>query len=134
MAYATTADAGFRITTVTHSGSQIKGAVRATMEKIVEREILQCEAENTPISRPVDRIDARTVFTFLDGSGRVAETVAAANCVTNFTEADGGSGSVTHGPMLANGYTATFARNQGGHQYEQEFVFQGTALTDTLSF
>jgi hypothetical protein len=134
MAYATTADAGFRITSVTHNAVQLKGAVRATVERIVEREILQSEAENTPVSRPLDRLDARAVFAVLDGSGLIGHAATAGNCVVNFSEADGGSGAVTVGPMLANGWTGNFARNQGGHQYEQEFVFQGNALTETLTF
>jgi hypothetical protein len=104
------------------------------MEKIVEREVLQAEEENTPVSRPVDRVDARTVFAVLDGSSMIAESTAAANCITEFKAADAGSGSVTHGPMVANGYVPTMGRNQGGFRFEQEFVMEGTSLTETLTF
>lgn len=134
MAYATTADAGFRIASLTHAGNQLKGAVRATLEKIVDDEPLAAEAENTPISRPVDRLDARCVFGFLDGSSAIGHAAAAGNCVANFTAADGGAGSATFGPMLARNITANMSRNQGGHQWEQEFRFQGTSLTETISF
>ena len=134
MAYATTADAGFRISSTKHGTTTLQGAVRATLEKVIDREILQATTENTPTARPVDRIDARVTYGFLDGSSCIAETVAAANCIVAFTEADGGSGSVTVGPMVVGGWTATMARNQGGHQWEQNFEFQGTALTETISF
>lgn len=134
MAYVTTADAGFRISTLKFGATTLLGAIRATLEKIVEREVLQAEEENNPTARPVDRIDARAVYGILDGSSVIAETATPANCVANFKEADGGAGSVTLGPMLGGGWTANMARNQGGHQWEQEFNHEGTVLTETISF
>jgi len=136
MAYATTADAGFRIATngLKHGSSTLTGGIRSTLEKIINREILQSEEENTPVSRPVDLVDCRVIHEFLDGSSFIDEGTAAANAIANFTTAGGGSGAVTLGPTVAGGFTATMARNQGGHQYQQEFLMEGTALTDTVSF
>ena len=134
MAYVTTGDAGFRISALKFGATTLLGAIRATLEKIIEREVLQAEEENTPVARPVDRIDARAVYGILDGSSVIDETAAPANCVADFKEADGSAGSVTIGPMVAGGWTANLARNQGGHQWEQEFQMEGVALTETISF
>jgi hypothetical protein len=135
MAYATSGDAGFRIATdgLSHNNNSLSGGLYSSHEKIVEREAIKSEEENNPTARPVDAIDCRVLFRVLALSDVISEAAAAGNCVTSFKAADGGSGSVTHGPMVAGGYVHTAGRNQGGHNIEQEFLHQGTALTETIS-
>lgn len=135
MAYATSGDAGFRIATsgLAHDGNALKGGLYSSHEKIVEREPIKSEEENNPTARPVDGVDCRVLFRCLGLADVISESASAGNCVTSFKAADGGSGSVTHGPMVAGGYVLTAGRNQGGFNVEQEFLHQGTALTETIS-
>ena len=68
--YATEANAGFRISGfLWNSVAKCLGRVRATIEKIVEREVLQADTNNTPTSRPVNVLDARSTLEFLDQTG-----------------------------------------------------------------
>ena len=137
MAYATPADAAFRIAAngLKHGTAVQKGGLGTIFEKSVERGLLRSEADNTPISTPVSLITARVVHEFLDGSGVLAESATAANCTALFTAGDAGSGSVVIGPMLPGGWTLTGRSDgNGGWATQQEHTFQGSALTETITY
>lgn len=131
MAYASEADAGHRITSITHGGTELKGPLGVTLEKVVEREVRQAGANNAPVSRPVAFLDARVTARFLDTAGGISETAAAASLVANFTDGAGDAGSVTMGPLKAGSIRHTMERNQGGFAVEQDFELEGATLTYT---
>lgn len=126
MAYVNEADAGFRFTALTHGAAAILGRIRAAVNKIIGREVIQADGNNFPVSRPVDNIDARVVAGYLDFSGSIAESVASANLTLSLTEADGGSGSLVVGKMLGSSVDTTMARRMGGFLAEQTFELEGT--------
>lgn len=132
MAWAAEKDSGFRQTAVAHDGTTLAGARNAVFEKIIDDEVIAVEENNTPMSRPVDRIDARSVVRIADLAGKRAESATAGNLVSSFTAADGGSGSITFGPLVPRGFTIAQDRNIGGHYLEQEYRMEGSALTETV--
>lgn len=137
MAYATEGDAAFRIAAngLKHGSAVLTGGLGTTVEKTVARGLIKSEEHNTPISTPVDMIEARVVHEFLDGSSVIDEDTAAASCSSLFEAADAGSGSVVIGPMVANGWTCNGRSDgNGGWAFQQEFSFQGDALTETITF
>jgi hypothetical protein len=137
MAYATSADAAFRIATngLKHGTAVQKGGLGTLFEKSVERGLIKSDAENTPISTPVSMITARVVHEFLDGSSVLGEGTTAANCTALFTAGDAGSGSSVIGPMVPGGWTLTGRSDgQGGWAMQQEHTFQGSALTETITY
>lgn len=131
MAYSTEADAGFRVTALKHGSTSMGGPLQSTHEKIVDDEAIKAGAANNPVARPVDAIDARVVYRFHDIADVMAETTSPANCTTELTAADGGSGSFVHGPMAPRGYVNQNGRNQNGFYVEQEHRHAGSALTET---
>ena len=134
MAYTDEANAGFRITEFKHGSTAVAGMVRAVIEKIINREVIKADANNAPVARPIDEIDARVTAEFLDASAGFSETAAAASIVATFSQADGSSsGSVTVGPMRAGSITHTMARNQGGHATQQVFEMEGSTLTYSVT-
>jgi len=130
MAYVTTSDAGFRLTTTSGLATWI-GKIRMLFEKLVEREIIQADAENTPTERPVDLLDARVVVETLDAAMGVSEGASAANLTANFTTADGGSGSLVMGPLVGSGVQHDKSRRTGGFRHQQTLEMKGSALTYT---
>jgi len=133
MAYVTEADAGFRITGFTHGATTILGRLRAFVQKLIDREVIQADGNNVPIIRPPDTIDARAVLAFLDMPGHISHSAAAANLVIDMTQADAGAASLTVGKMVASGVDNTMQRRMGGFAAEQVFELEG-ALTYTPSF
>ena len=95
--YASEANAGFRITKLIALGNTFDGMVRLLLEKVVQREPLMADAHNSPVSRPVDELDARATVDALSQGAGVMETTAAGNLVETFTEAGGGTGGITMG-------------------------------------
>lgn len=131
MSYATEANAGFRASSWLHGSTAIVGKVECALEKDVVREPIRADANNVPISRPVDEIDARATLTALDNACAIAETASAANLTINATEANGsGTAGVVLGSMLAGSVQHTQRRRMGGHTVSQVFELQG-ALTYT---
>lgn len=130
MAYVNTGDAGFRMTTTSGLATFI-GKIRMMLEKLIEREVIQADAENTPTERPVDLIDARVVVETLDANMAVSEGTSAANLTSNFTTADGGSGSLVIGPLVGSGVQHEKARRMGGFRHQQTLEMKGSALTYT---
>jgi len=136
MAWATAADSGFRITGFTFDPSgtpvTILGRIRAFVQKIIDREVLQYDGDNFPSARPVDSKDARAVLAFAAMEQFISETVAAKNLKIDFTAADGGAGSITIGKMLPGSVDFTMQRRMGGFMAEQTFELEGD-LTLTVS-
>lgn len=130
MAYSAEANAGFRITSFLFNATAILGRVRALIEKIIVREVIQADANNTPTSRPVDEIDARVTLDFLDNSGGISHATAAANTTTAYSEAGGSSASVIIGAMVPGSITHNWGRKMGGFGVQQVFELEG-ALTYT---
>ena len=131
MAYTTEANAGFRASSWLHGSTAFLGKVECVVEKIVEREPLMADANNVPISRPVDVIDARATLTFLDNAGALVETVTSANLTVNASEANGSAtAGVVIGKMLPGSVTHVQRRKMGGYSIAQIFELEG-ALTYT---
>ncbi|HYG78681.1 MAG TPA: hypothetical protein VEK08_27015 [Planctomycetota bacterium] len=129
MAYSNEANAGFRITGTSGLGTYL-GNIRALIEKIIVREELKADANNHPVSRPVDDIDARVTVEFLDNSGGISHTAAAANLTMSYSEGNGGAASVIIGALVAGSIRHNWGRKQGGFGVQQENELQG-ALTYT---
>jgi len=132
MAYIDEKDSGFRLTSFAHSAASILGKLRVSVDDIVNREVIQADGNNYPVSRPVDEIDMRVVVAFLGLDSEVAASAAAANLVIGFTEADGGSATLTIGKMLAGSISNIMGRRMGGFSAEQTFEQEG-ARTKTWS-
>lgn len=131
--YATEANAGFRITAFKFNGvgGQL-GRVRANIEKMVEREVIAADGNNTPTARPINVLDARMTAEFLDQAGALSEASAAANTEFDYTEANGTAASVIVGAMLPGTVRHNWGRNMGGFGVAQDLELQG-ALTYTPS-
>lgn len=125
MAYSTEANAGFRLTT-TSGLATVLGKIAALIEKVVDREPIQADGNNFPVSRPVDAIDARVTVESLDQSMATSETAAAANLTVNYSQAGGGTASVIVGALLASGVQHTMRRRMGGFAAQQTYELQGT--------
>lgn len=131
--YANEANAGFRITGfLWNSVAKCLGRVRASIEKIVEREVIQADGNNTPTSRPVNVLDARGTLEFLDQAGGLSHTTAAALAEFDYTEANGSAGSIQIGNMLMSSVHHNWGRNMGGFGIGQDMELEG-ALTYTVS-
>jgi len=130
MAYSDASNAAFRLTTVTHGGTELAGALGCTIRKIVDRAILKADKDSTPISRPINLIDAIADITFLDQSGPIAHGASVGNIVATFSTGAGGSGSITIGGMVAGSVTHNLGEGPGKN-VSQEFLFQGSSLTYT---
>ena len=131
MSFSTEANAGFRITGFTHNATALLARIRCLLEKLVIREAIRADANNTPVSRPVDELDARVSLDFLDNSGAISHTAASANITENYSEAGGSSGSIIMGPMVAGSVTHNHGRKMGGFGVQQVFELEGTSLTYT---
>lgn len=130
--WATSADSGFRLTGFTHGSAAILGRIRAFVQKLIERELINHDGDNTPTSRPVDVIDARAVLGFAALEQSIAHTAAAASLAIAFTAADAGACILTVGNMVACGVDNTMQRRMGGFAAEQTFELEGS-LTYTPS-
>ncbi len=135
MAYSNAGNAAFRITGAAVGGSAYSGKIRNSFEKIVNREVIQTDAVNTPEKRPVDNIDARMTNEFLAWDTNLPETTAATTAVLTFSEVGGTTGSsVSYGPMVVSGYRAGIQRRNGGNPMAQDLELQGsTFTTETFS-
>lgn len=135
MAYSGAGNAAFRITGYALGSSAYLGKIRSSFEKIVNREVIQTDAVNTPEKRPVDNIDARNTIEFLGWDTNLPETTAAATATLTFSEVGGTSGStVAYGPMLPSGYRAGIQRRNGGNPMAQDLELQGSTFsTETFS-
>lgn len=133
MAYTNAANAAFRLTGFTHNATSFLGKIRSMFEKIITDEPLFEDGTNTPSSRPVDSIDARVTIDYLDQTGGVAHTVAAANTTQSFSEANGsGSGTVVLGKMVPRSIRGGVMRRNAGNAQSQDFYLEG-ALTETYT-
>ena len=130
MAYTNANQAVYRITSVLHGSSTLVDVKSCTVEKVINFDILRADKDNTPVSRPINMIDARVLVNFLDTNSPIAHTVSAANVVANFTGGDGTVGSITIGTMKAGSVTHSL-NPYDAKEISQEFVFQGTSLTYT---
>lgn len=131
--YATEANAGYRITgTKFNSTANALGHVRASVEKLVDREVLMADGNNTPTARPVNTLDCRCTIESLDQAGALSESTAAANVELDYTEANGNSASIIVGAMLPGSVRHNWGRNMGGFGWAQDFELQG-GLTYTPS-
>ena len=131
MAYATEANAGFRISAFTFNAvSALSGRIRFALEKMVGREVLQADTNNTPTSRPLDTLDCRCTLDALDQAGGLSHAVAAAACVASYTEGNGGAATITFGNMLPGTIRHNWGRHQGGFGVSQDLELEG-ALTYT---
>lgn len=131
MAYAAEGDAGFRISSFSGLVAANLGKLAATIEKIINREVIQADANNAPVARPVDEIDARITLESLDVAMATSETTAAANQTVGIQQADGGSGSIVMGKMVAGSVMHTFRRRMGGFGSHQTLEMQDSSLTYT---
>lgn len=130
MSYAAEGDAGFRISSFSGLISAI-GRLAAMAEKIINREVIQADANNAPVARPVDEVDSRMTLESLDQAMAVAESTAAANQTIGIQQADGGSGSLVMGKMVASSVQHTFRRRMGGFGCQQTLEMQDSTLTYT---
>ena len=124
MAYINEANAGFRLTT-TSGLATVVGKVAALLEKIIQREGIQADGNNYPVSRPVDEKDARVTLESLDTTMAIAETASASNLTVNYSEAGGGVGAVVIGALLGSGVQHTMRRRMGGFVTQQTYELQG---------
>lgn len=125
MAWSAEKDSGFRITGLTQGSNSILGKLRVAIDDIVNREVLQSDGYNYPRSRPVDEEDGRLVAAFLGLDSEVASSAVAANATISFTEADGDSGSLVYGKVVAGSINSIFGRRMGGFTSEQTFELEG---------
>lgn len=131
MSYGGAGNAGFRHSAWTFDKAgtpkTITGKIRALMEKMVQYEPLDADANNFPEFRALDFIDARLTMEFLDTAGALAETLAAKNLTVDYLEANGTSGvAVVMGPVLPGSVTHTMGRRMGGFNVAQIFELSGT--------
>jgi len=133
MAWATEADTPHLLTSMTHDGATLKGALGCVIRKIVERAARRANGNISPVSAPVSRLDAEAVCRFSDHSGGISHTASSGSIVANFSGGDGGAGSVTIGPMVAGSIVHTFERSPEGMPVEQTFQLEGSALTYSVS-
>lgn len=132
MAWAEEKDSGFRITGFTQGANSILGKVRVSIDDICNREVLAVDGINYPGSRPQDEIDGRVVCQFVGLDSEVSFSASAANATVSFTAADGGSGSLVYGKVLAGSVVSLMGRRMGGFNSEQTFELEG-ARTKTWS-
>lgn len=130
MAYSDEANAPFRITGFTHGSASFLGQVRMLFEKIVTDEPMAADANNFPVSRPVDFVDSRITTDFLNLAAPLAETTTKADVTTTLSEAGGSSGSLLMGKMLPRSVRGGIMRRNGGNPTSQDFHQVG-ALTMT---
>ena len=133
MAYTSELQAFHMLTSVTHSGTQIKGAKGVRLSKHVTRNVISADGNKGPTGRPVQAIDATAVVRYLDLSGLVSETTAAGNLVSNFTKADGNTGSVTLNTMLGGSWDFDGENPEGGMAVQQIFEVLGATVTIGVS-
>lgn len=135
MSYSGAGNAAFRITGFALGAASYGGKIRSSFEKVVNREVIQTDAVNTPEQRPVDNIDARMTIEFLGWTSNLPETTAASTAVLTFSEVGGTTGSaVSYGPMLPSGYRAGIQRRNGGNPMAQDLELQGsTFATETFT-
>lgn len=126
-------DAGFRITGFLFGATAILVKVRAAIDYIVNREVIQADGNNHPVSRPEDEIDMRIVVAFLAMDSFIPKATAAANVTIDFTEADGGAASLIAGKMRPGSISSIMGRRMGGFTSEQTFELEGSP-TYTWSF
>ena len=131
MAYTNEHNAVHRITSVVALGTTVNGVLGVALEKIIERALRAADANNTPISRPVSRVDSRGVIRRLDPNDTIAEGTTAANIVVNFVDGAGNAGSLTAGKYVAGTDRFTGERDPGGMPWEQEFEMEDSSLTWT---
>lgn len=133
--YSNAGNAAFRITAFAVGGTAVLGKIRNSLEKVVNREVIQTDAVNTPEKRPVDFIDARMTTEFLGWTSFLPETTTANTAVLTFSEVNGTTGSaVSFGPLLPSGYRAGIQRRNGGNPMAQDFELEGsTFATETFS-
>lgn len=125
MAYSGTGNAAFRITAFAHGVSTYLGKIRTSFEKIINREVIQTDAVNTPEKRPVDSVDARFTIEMLAWDSNLPQTTSANTVVLTFSEVGGQTGNtVTYGNMLPSGYRAGIQRRNGGNPMAQDFELQ----------
>jgi hypothetical protein len=133
MSYTTELDALHILNSVTHSGTQIKGAKGVRQAKDVRRNVIKADGNKGPTARPVQDIDASAVVRFLDGNGIVAESTAAGNLVATYGKANGGTATVTQANMLASSWDLEAESPEGGFMFQQLFEAVGATLTMTVS-
>lgn len=126
MSYENEANAGYRHTGWAFGGTSFFGKIRLLIEKIVNREPLMADDNNSAQAMPVDELGARVTLEFLDNAGAIDESEDAANLVTTFSEANGsGSGGVTVGKLVPGSVTHTEGRKQGGFTVAQIMELEG---------
>ena len=129
-AYSGVRDAAFRITGYALGAASYLGKIRFSGEKIVNREVLQTDAVNTPELRPVDSIDARNTIEMLGWDTQLPETTSATTATLTFSEAGGDTGAtVAYGPLLPSGYRFGIQRRNGGNPMAQDLELQGSTFT-----
>ena len=127
MSYAGEGNAGFRHSSWSFGATTFLGKVRCLIERIITREPIMADANNYPVSRPIDEEDSRVTLEFLDNAGAVEPSIAAANITADFVEANGsGSGGVVIGPHRAGTVTHTQARRMGGFSVAQIYEQEGS--------
>jgi hypothetical protein len=137
MAYAGAGNAGFRHSAWTFDKAgtprTIIGKIRAMMEKLVQFEPLEADANNFPEIRALDFLDSRLTMEFLDNAGALSEALAAKLLTVDYLEANGTSGvGVAMGPVFPGSVTHTMGRRMGGFTAAQIFEQSG-ALTYTAT-
>ncbi len=134
MAYSTEDNAGFLVTALKFGSTSHGGPVGATHERIVVKDPIHAGGNTVPIGRPRRLLDCRVIQRYLDLSGQDLEGATAANCETDISESNGsGTGSLIHGPMVVGNANWQTQHADGPHHIEGEYLFKGSALTETTA-
>ena len=134
MSYSSAANAAFRITGFAQGSNNYLGKIRTSFEKIINREVIQTDAVNTPEQRPVDNIDARITIEFLGWTSFLPETTSKADTVLTFSEVGGTTGStLTYPNMLVSGYRAGIQRRNGGNPMAPDLEMVGSSFSETFA-
>lgn len=133
MSWTNEANTFYRITSCTALGATINGIISAVLERIVQRnEPRMTGPNNGPGANPPSLLSSKATLVYAAIDSFIDYTTAVGNVVVNFSEAGGGSGSVTIGPMRASGIVNRFSR--GNYDcVEQEFDQEALTTTYNVS-
>lgn len=134
MAYTNENNAGFLCTALKFGAVSHGGPIGSTHQRIAVKEPVNAGGNVTPVGRPLKMLDARVLFRCLDMSSVDAVSATPANCETDIQECDGSTtGSIIHGPMTPGNADDNTDHANGPHNAELEYLFKGSALTETIS-
>lgn len=125
MAYVDEKNAGYRITGVAHGVATTKGNIRVAFDEVVDREVIQADENNFPVSRPINGLDQRIVVAFMDMTSQISRDADPADVAVDFTEAGGDAGSLECGEFVASSVANIMGRSMGGFNGEQTFELEG---------